>query len=68
MQDTMAISAKKVAHNAHYEILHTIGEGHFAIGKLDQLVLTREVVAIKPLTRQRRASPESRNCFERLTA
>ena len=35
MQDLVAISAKKAAHIENYEILHTIGEGHFAIGKLD---------------------------------
>ena len=43
----MAISANKIARIKHYEILGTIGEGHFAKVKLAWHVLTKGLVAIK---------------------
>ena len=47
----MAIFAKKVAHIENYEMLHTIGEVHFAKVKLARHVLTMVVVAIKPINK-----------------
>ncbi|XP_040091486.1 serine/threonine-protein kinase MARK2-like [Oryx dammah] len=43
----MAICANKIARIKHYEILETIGEGHFAKVKLAWHALTKRVVAIK---------------------
>ena len=43
----MAISANKIARIKHYEILGTIGEGHFAKVKLAWHALTKGLVAIK---------------------
>lgn len=49
MQDFIAISANKMARIKNYEILHTIGEGHFAEVKLARHVRTKGVVAIKEI-------------------
>lgn len=43
----MAISTNKIARLKHYEILETIGEGHFAKVKLAWHALTKRLVAIK---------------------
>ena len=43
----MAISTNKIARLKHYEILETIGEGHFAKVKLAWHALTKGLVAIK---------------------
>ena len=43
----MAISANKTAGIKNYEILETIGEGHFAKVKLAWHALTKRMVAIK---------------------
>ena len=45
------MSVKKVAHIENYEMLHTIGEVHFAKVKLARHVLTMVVVAIKAITK-----------------